>query len=238
MKKNLVISLILLLFAFSSKSQQSDTLMNRLSGKWNWYSSEDGWGHYYTPANSGYTRSIIFYQTTPDSGTDSLSYLTYRNDTVIASGRTYIVNTYKNEGEIFSNILLEDTSVYNECKHYNFGFSPDSYLVFGFWCITDYFNHLYKKDTLYNHVIDDVSNTFFKIYPNPAKNYLQVDFYNSEVQFITYEIINSSGRIVLASNIMHSINYPIIDISALPKGCYTIRFKIKNKIISRKIIID
>lgn len=69
----------------------------------------------------------------------------------------------------------------------------------------------------------DVNNSFFSIYPNPAENVINIaSEKNMEIQEIN--IYNVEGRLV----INHSADSSAIDISALPKGMYIL------KILSKK----
>ena len=233
MTKFLIISIILSFFALQTRSQPGDTIMNKLSGKWNWFSSEDGWGHHFTPDSVGYTRSIIFYQNKPDSGTDSLSYLTYRNDSLITSGRTYIANTYQNGGDLFANVILEDTSHYNSCHYFDFTFSRHSILTFSL-CMTDYFHHQYKKDTLYNHVDEIINKSIYKIYPNPSKGIFVIDNLNKTT---TIEIFNLTGEILYSNHHLHRQTSILIDLSNQQKGIYFAKIQDGKQVLTKKIII-
>jgi hypothetical protein len=251
-KKIILLSIIGSLFTIQSQGQQGGTIMNMLKGKWNWYYSASPMVKF-TPAKVGYTRSIIFYQNKPDMQTDSLCFITYRNDTVIASGRTYIDNTYKNMyGDIFANVILEDTYFYNQCNFLSFSFFQDTSLSFSL-CMTDYFFHYYKKDKLYNHVddyidtiypnpnyglynhFDDaIKNDIYTIYPNPNNGQFTLKSYNI---LYTIEIYNITGKLVYLDNTLKRKTSVDIDLSYLKKGIYFARIQDSKQTVTEKIII-
>lgn len=234
MKKIIFLSIIVSFFTLQLWGQQGNTLMKMLNGKWFWYSSEDGWGHHLSPEIVGHTRSVIFYQNKPNLGTDSLCYLTCRNNSIIASGRTYLVNIYQNRiGEIYSNIILEDTSAYNRCGYFEFSFSRDSILSFSL-CFTDYFVHHYKKDSLYTHVDNALKNDIYTIYPNP--NFGQF-IINSSNTLNTIEIYDFAGKLVYSDNTLKRKTLVEIDLSHLQKGIYFARIQDRKQIVTEKIII-
>ncbi|MEI7670329.1 MAG: T9SS type A sorting domain-containing protein, partial [Pseudomonadota bacterium] len=71
--------------------------------------------------------------------------------------------------------------------------------------------------------IDNIENEELFIYPNPAKDVLNI---NNTLANSTIEIYNSIGKLVLRKNINNS--YALIDISMLSMGSYYIRFEKEN----------
>ena len=231
MKKVILLSIVLL-FSIPLRSQQSESLMNRLLGKWNWLSSEDGWGHYYTPEIAGYTRSINFYQDLIDSGTNSLCYVTYRNDTIIASGKTNIGILYENGGEIYSNVILEDTFYYNMCNCFYFH-TLNTSLSFSL-CMTDYFNHIYKKDTLYNNVYDVTNNLIYNVYPNPSNGIFEIKCSNKTKAIEIYKL---TGELLYSKYKLNGQTSMKIDLTDFQKGIYLARIVDFNDFVVQKIIL-
>lgn len=73
----------------------------------------------------------------------------------------------------------------------------------------------------------------FRFYPNPAKNYLQLEFLNSKTQRFTFTITDFEGKILSKTE-----NQTRIDISSLSKGIYLGTFKVENQVITKKIIVE
>lgn len=73
----------------------------------------------------------------------------------------------------------------------------------------------------------------FRFYPNPAKDYLQLEFLNSKTQRFTFTITDFEGKTLSKTE-----NQTRIDISALPKGIYLGTFKVEDQVITRKIIVE
>jgi len=75
--------------------------------------------------------------------------------------------------------------------------------------------------------------TSFTLYPNPAKDYLQLEFPNSKNQHFSFTITSFDGKILSKKE-----NQIRIDISKFPKGVYLGTFQIGEQQINRKIIVE
>ena len=73
----------------------------------------------------------------------------------------------------------------------------------------------------------------FTLYPNPVKDYLQLDFNNSKNQKFSFTITSTDGKIVSDTE-----NQKRIDISSLPEGVYFGTLKFENQMITKKIIVE
>lgn len=73
----------------------------------------------------------------------------------------------------------------------------------------------------------------FRFYPNPAKDYLQLEFLNSKTQRFSFTITDFEGKILSKTD-----NQTRIDISTIPKGIYLGTFKVEDQQITKKLIID
>lgn len=73
----------------------------------------------------------------------------------------------------------------------------------------------------------------FRFYPNPAKDYLQLEFLNSKTQTFTFTITDFEGKTLSKTE-----NQTRIDISSLPKGIYLGTFKVDDQVITKKIIVE
>lgn len=89
-----------------------------------------------------------------------------------------------------------------------------------------------SSDSIYvdSHVgIENINNKFLiNIYPNPAKDRLNIEFKTNKKQDIIIELINISGQTIIKETIENVVNYKnSIDVSDFTKGFYY--FKIYNK---------
>ncbi|MBI5220177.1 MAG: T9SS type A sorting domain-containing protein [Bacteroidia bacterium] len=88
-----------------------------------------------------------------------------------------------------------------------------------------------------NGIIDvDVPQTkieefYCKIYPNPVKNELTIEYNNSG--FIKYDILNVMSKSIKSSVF---VNKTIADISQLPSGIYFIRLSTEKGVVLKKFI--
>ncbi len=73
----------------------------------------------------------------------------------------------------------------------------------------------------------------FRFYPNPAKDYLQLEFLNSKTQRFSFTITDFEGKILSKTD-----NQTRIDISTIPKGIYLGTFKVEDQQITKKLIVD
>ena len=73
----------------------------------------------------------------------------------------------------------------------------------------------------------------FKFYPNPAKDFIQLEFLNSKTQRFSFVITDFEGRVLSKTE-----NQTRVDISGLPKGSYLGTFYVEDQQISKKIIIE
>lgn len=76
------------------------------------------------------------------------------------------------------------------------------------------------------------NDEFVKIYPNPAKNVINIEITGKDKNF-QFELIDTLGHVLLKEE-----NKTQISVSQFPKGIYFGTFKINDKNISKKIIIE
>ncbi|WP_299896121.1 glycoside hydrolase family 11 protein [uncultured Aquimarina sp.] len=84
--------------------------------------------------------------------------------------------------------------------------------------------------------VDDLQkpNSYFDIYPNPAKDVAHVNF-NISNQEKKLEVYNVSGKIVLSKN--YGATETITEIENLPKGMYFVVLNTNNNNAAKKLII-
>lgn len=73
----------------------------------------------------------------------------------------------------------------------------------------------------------------FRFFPNPAKDYLQLEFLNSKTQRFSFTITDLEGKILSKTQDETRIN-----IATLPKGIYFATFKVENEQITKKLIVE
>lgn len=81
---------------------------------------------------------------------------------------------------------------------------------------------------------DLIETADISIYPNPASDYLTVDFSKSDVKADKYQIFNNLGQEIISSSV--DTDFSKIDISSLPKNQYLIKFTTKEGAIVRSFI--
>ena len=78
--------------------------------------------------------------------------------------------------------------------------------------------------------IEEISKEEMRLYPNPAKNYLQVDFGTQATDIQVLELVNSNGQVVRRVNV--SETSVRLDTSDLPAGMYFVRAVTENGKVS------
>ena len=90
---------------------------------------------------------------------------------------------------------------------------------------------IYKNGELDNTSVDIINDISFNLYPNPAKEYINIE--SDKHTLKQYEIININGELVRSGNIESNK----IDIERLSKGAYLLRVKtIDKKYILRRFV--
>lgn len=80
-----------------------------------------------------------------------------------------------------------------------------------------------------------VENSPIQIWPNPSKEYVQIMTNESG----TYEVIDITGKKLIAKVQMEKLYPAGLDISQIPRGIYFIKFtSSKNQISLRKLVFD
>lgn len=82
---------------------------------------------------------------------------------------------------------------------------------------------------------DNIINQF-ALYPNPAKNIVNITFGDSVTNSVTISVSDISGKIVLAKNISNSENS--FDVSALTPGMYFVTLTTDGKKQTKKLMIE
>jgi len=82
--------------------------------------------------------------------------------------------------------------------------------------------------------------TNMQVYPNPAANLLNIDFYLDHGSMVDYELINLQGISVFSEKISekNGNTHEVIDVSTLPKGIYLLKISRETGILNKKIVLQ
>jgi len=83
--------------------------------------------------------------------------------------------------------------------------------------------------------INDIGQSNINIYPNPADNYIHLNFKNKQINNIHF--VNLQGKLVLTKEVQGGIDNISIDISALNSGVYFVELINNNQTTERKKLI-
>lgn len=199
-----------------------------------------------------YSRQISRVYSSPE-GTSYNYYI----DTAVITNLDSLING----GDI--NSVYSDPDLYNNriINYYESYFYPNNYIE-SKWvegCGRAYY-HWYIDDEPYDFTEEEVNLIYYlkgeeewgepfyvdipeiigrsvavNIYPNPSKEFINVDLSNFSQKEVEIYIYSTLGRIVnfIKTDIVQ--NYQI-DISYLPKGIYMIQFRVQNEVLNGKFI--
>ena len=204
-------------------SQDVDSLINILEGKWDWYKTYGGFaGWTITPADSGFSITVEFVELQNDSVNFSL----YKNDTLYRDTVATIFHLWGNHWAIDKNII--------EIMRRYFPISiPQDYLGIVFTDSMDLVIYdaqvfdgydIYFKRRINNliHPINQVCTV--KIFPNPFKDKTVIEFPNFNRDKYRLLVIDQSGKVIrIIENITDSRIE--LDRSSLAKGFYLIELR-------------
>ena len=82
-------------------------------------------------------------------------------------------------------------------------------------------------------------NEYIKVFPNPAKDIIYIQFTNLNEQKITLEIFNLNGQKILQRDQRYIDNDQIIDInlSSQPEGIYFLKIQLEDRIYTHKLVL-
>ena len=215
----------LLIYSQNIYSQDQDTIINFLEGKWEWYKSYLGGfrGGYTTPEHKGYNITIEF----DALQNDSVVFTLYKND-------AYIWDTITTIFIVDSSISIWgiDKSVIPELRKYFFMIRDFRYLEYLQLWVTesDYivFNEPSSPESAEHHFIRKTTNFLPQnnynpepvFYPNPFID--QLTFKGLTNISLSIEIFTITGRKMFYRNIMHTESH-IINTSSMKQGIYLVR---------------
>ncbi|WP_370641058.1 T9SS type A sorting domain-containing protein [Flavobacterium anseongense] len=74
-----------------------------------------------------------------------------------------------------------------------------------------------------------------KVYPNPAEDYLTIDWSNLEINFVSVSLINNLGQIIFKKSIDSNRN--TISVDDLVKGMYYLKIESSEGQLIKKVTI-
>jgi hypothetical protein len=82
------------------------------------------------------------------------------------------------------------------------------------------------------------NNRDIKLYPNPARSIVTLEFNNQLAGEYNFTLLNTEGRIVLQKNKVYNNGFSIstIDVASLPAGIYLLQIKNGENIITKKVV--
>lgn len=101
-------------------------------------------------------------------------------------------------------------------------------------CSNDTINMVDMCNMTITGINDVVTNSVFNIYPNPAKDFLNIN--NNSDENITIEINDLTGKKVFTDTLLN--NFETIDISTFKKGIYIIKLYNTNAKYIHKLVIN
>lgn len=85
------------------------------------------------------------------------------------------------------------------------------------------------EDSIFN-------NKEFKIYPNPAKEYIILSGFDFKINTVI-KIYNSLGKLIKKHHV-NSLNNQKIDVRSIENGIYFLKFNVENKVYANKIVVS
>jgi len=90
-------------------------------------------------------------------------------------------------------------------------------------------------------VVDRAKTTDLSLYPNPARDRFEIDMSMAQAAFVQIDMFDAQGKLV-RKNIMNSElqkgRYThVVELNGMSEGVYTVRIKIGEKMINKKLVI-
>jgi hypothetical protein len=122
-------------------------------------------------------------------------------------------------------------------------FSPGTLLVSQSGGITDTYpfagiRHLHFTDAMETPDYKDVNRKHFLLYPNPARDFISLEYKSSINETLRLEILDPAGRMILSEHLLNSSGeqYYRTDISGLAPGFYICRISGNSISMTSKFI--
>ena len=103
-----------------------------------------------------------------------------------------------------------------------------------FVCYVNFSNMTYEPNGC-QASIEEMLNTNFIVYPNPAKN--ELNLHVDATTILSYEIVDAQGRVVLSSGVSNLMLVKL-NIASLSAGAYTVKALTPYGVATRSIVIE
>ena len=140
---------------------------------------------------------------------------------------------FQSNGEIITGLFEYNETPYAHTVNDNFSNLDPVYIYNIAKAATGAIQHFAVAGQMLNLDTAKELETSFTLYPNPAKDFLQLEFPNSKNQNFTFTMTSLEGKMLSKTE-----NQTKIDISKLPKGVYLGTLNMGEKQITKKIIVE
>jgi len=140
---------------------------------------------------------------------------------------------FQSNGEVITGLFEYNETPYAHTVNDNFANLDPVYIYNIAKAATGAIQHFAVAGQMLNLDTAKELETSFTLYPNPAKDFLQLDFPNSKNQNFTFTMTSIEGKMLSKIE-----NQTKIDISKLPKGVYLGTLNMGEKQITKKIIVE
>jgi choice-of-anchor B domain-containing protein len=153
-----------------------------------------------------------------------------------------ILNLKDVETSGLEEVAYFDTYPKDNNKTFNGTWSNYPFLPSGNIIVSDIINGLFvlKYNPNQENVIAsiDSNSAFVNLYPNPANNFIKLQFASFSTSPAHINIYDFSGKLILESNMASNNEKEVsINTSSFKKGIYHIRIAYGNEIITKKVVI-
>lgn len=75
------------------------------------------------------------------------------------------------------------------------------------------------------------------VYPNPADDFINLKFFNNEIQMVNISIMTSTGIMVKTQDFITDNGKIVLNTSGIPSGSYIIKLKTSNMEVNHKLSV-
>ena len=140
---------------------------------------------------------------------------------------------FQSNGEIITGLFEYNETPYAHTVNDNFANLDPVYIYNIAKAATGAIQHFAVAGQMLNLDTAKELETSFTLYPNPAKDFLQLEFSNIKNQNFTFTMTSLEGKMLSKTE-----NQTKIDIAKLPKGVYLGTLNMGEKQVTKKIIVE
>ena len=83
-----------------------------------------------------------------------------------------------------------------------------------------------------------IKDNQISLYPNPAKEFLNINLGNLTLDKVSFTLVDINGRNVIATQLNTQNQLERISVASIPKGIYLAVIETDSKRITKKVVID